>query len=41
MSAIKHNLKLEDEEEAEDESGYTIIGGDEVEVLPEEVRGRR
>ena len=26
----------EDEEDAEDESGYTIIGGDEVEVLPEE-----
>lgn len=28
-------LKLESEEE-EDESGYTIIGGDEIEVLPEE-----
>jgi tetratricopeptide (TPR) repeat protein len=28
--------KMEDEEEAEEESGYTIIGGDEVEVLPEE-----
>jgi tetratricopeptide (TPR) repeat protein len=30
-------LKLEDEEE--DESGYTIIGGDEIEVLPEEAEG--
>jgi hypothetical protein len=29
-------LKLEPEEEEEDESGYTIIGGDEIEVLPEE-----
>ncbi len=31
-------LKMESEyeEEAEEESGYTIIGGDEVEVLPEE-----
>ncbi len=27
------------EEEADDESGYTIIGGDEVEVLPEEPAG--
>jgi tetratricopeptide (TPR) repeat protein len=31
--------KLESEEEEEDESGYTIIGGDEVEVLPEEAGG--
>ena len=30
-------LKIESEEE--DESGYTIIGGDEIEVLPEEVEG--
>lgn len=29
-------LKIEAEGEEEDESGYTIIGGDEVEVLPEE-----
>jgi hypothetical protein len=29
-------LKVEGEGEEEDESGYTIIGGDEVEVLPEE-----
>jgi len=32
-------LKMESEynkEEVEDESGYTIIGGDEIEVLPEE-----
>jgi hypothetical protein len=29
-------IKLEPEEEDEDESGYTIIGGDEIEVLPEE-----
>jgi len=29
-------LKMESEGEDEDESGYTIIGGDEVEVLPEE-----
>jgi len=29
-------IKLESEEEEEDESGYTIIGGDEIEVLPEE-----
>jgi tetratricopeptide (TPR) repeat protein len=29
-------LDSEYEEEAEDESGYTIIGGDEIEVLPEE-----
>ncbi|MBN1176300.1 MAG: tetratricopeptide repeat protein [Dehalococcoidales bacterium] len=31
-------LKVEDDEE-EDESGYTIIGGDEIEVLPEESGG--
>ena len=33
-------LKMESEngEEAEEESGYTIIGGDEIEVLPEESR---
>ena len=31
-------LKVEDDEE-EDESGYTIIGGDEIEVLPEESEG--
>jgi hypothetical protein len=29
-------LDADAEEEAEDESGYTIIGGDEIEVLPEE-----
>jgi len=29
-------LKVESEGEDEDDSGYTIIGGDEVEVLPEE-----
>ena len=29
-------LKIEAEGEEEEESGYTIIGGDEVEVLPEE-----
>jgi hypothetical protein len=29
-------IKHEPEEEEEDESGYTIIGGDEIEVLPEE-----
>jgi tetratricopeptide (TPR) repeat protein len=29
-------LKLGPEEEEEDESGYTIVGGDEIEVLPEE-----
>ena len=29
-------LDSESEEEAEEESGYTIIGGDEIEVLPEE-----
>jgi hypothetical protein len=29
-------LKLEPVEEEEDESGYTIIGGNEIEVLPEE-----
>jgi len=28
-----------DEDEEEDESGYTIIGGDEIEVLPEESEG--
>jgi tetratricopeptide (TPR) repeat protein len=32
-------LRLEAEEEEEDESGYTIIGGDEIEVLPEEAEG--
>ena len=32
-------FKLEEEEEAEEESGYTIIGGDEVEVLPDESAG--
>jgi hypothetical protein len=32
-------LKLEAEEGEEDESGYTIIGGDEIEVLPEEAEG--
>jgi hypothetical protein len=31
-------LKLESEDE-EEESGYTIIGGDEIEVLPEESEG--
>jgi hypothetical protein len=31
-------IKLEADEE-EDESGYTIIGGDEIEVLPEEAEG--
>jgi hypothetical protein len=31
--------KLETEGEEEDESGYTIVGGDEVEVLPEEAGG--
>jgi hypothetical protein len=29
-------IKLEPEDAEEDESGYTIIGGDEIEVLPEE-----
>lgn len=29
-------LKHEPEDEEEDESGYTIVGGDEIEVLPEE-----
>jgi hypothetical protein len=29
-------LKVESEGDDEDESGYTIIGGDEVEVLPED-----
>jgi tetratricopeptide (TPR) repeat protein len=32
-------LKHEAEEGEEDESGYTIIGGDEIEVLPEEAEG--
>jgi tetratricopeptide (TPR) repeat protein len=32
-------LKLEAGEGEEDESGYTIIGGDEIEVLPEEAEG--
>lgn len=32
-------LKLEEEGAEEDESGYTIIGGDEIEVLPEEAEG--
>jgi tetratricopeptide (TPR) repeat protein len=32
-------FKLETEEEEEAESGYTIIGGDEIEVLPEESVG--
>ena len=32
-------LDSEYEEEAEDESGYTIIGGDEIEVLPEGSEG--
>jgi tetratricopeptide (TPR) repeat protein len=32
-------LKIESEEEEEDESGYTIIGGNEIEVLPEESGG--
>jgi hypothetical protein len=31
--------KVETEEGEEDESGYTIVGGDEVEVLPEEASG--
>jgi hypothetical protein len=31
-------LKLEPEDEEENESGYTIIGGDEIEVLPDESR---
>jgi hypothetical protein len=30
------NLESDSDEDSEDESGYTIIGGDEVEVLPEE-----
>jgi hypothetical protein len=29
-------IKIETQDEEEDESGYTIIGGDEIEVLPEE-----
>jgi hypothetical protein len=32
-------LESEAEEEADEESGYTIIGGDEIEVLPEESLG--
>jgi hypothetical protein len=32
-------LKIEEGENEEDESGYTIIGGDEIEVLPEEAEG--
>lgn len=32
-------LKLDEEEESEEESGYTIIGGDEIEVLPDESAG--
>ena len=32
-------FKLDEEEESEEESGYTIIGGDEIEVLPEESAG--
>jgi molybdopterin converting factor small subunit len=32
-------LKLESASEDEEESGYTIIGGDEIEVLPEEAGG--
>jgi tetratricopeptide (TPR) repeat protein len=32
-------LKIEEEEGEEEESGYTIIGGDEIEVLPEEAEG--
>ena len=32
-------LKLDSEDEDEDESGYTIIGGDEIEVLPDEAEG--
>jgi tetratricopeptide (TPR) repeat protein len=32
-------FKLDEEEEAEEESGYTIIGGDEIEVLPDESAG--
>ena len=31
-------MESENGEEAEEESGYTIIGGDEIEVLPEESR---
>ncbi len=31
-------MKMEAEEEEED-SGYTIIGGDEIEVLPDEAEG--
>jgi hypothetical protein len=37
--ASDKRLKLEAEDEEEDESGYTIIGGDEIEVLPEEAEG--
>jgi tetratricopeptide (TPR) repeat protein len=32
-------LRMEAEDEEEDESGYMIIGGDEIEVLPEEAEG--
>jgi hypothetical protein len=32
-------LKIEEGGSEEDESGYTIIGGDEIEVLPEEAEG--
>ncbi|MFH1647871.1 MAG: tetratricopeptide repeat protein [Chloroflexota bacterium] len=32
-------LKFDSEDEDEDESGYTIIGGDEIEVLPEDAEG--
>jgi hypothetical protein len=36
---VSDKLLKMDEDEEEDESGYTIIGGDEVEVLPEESEG--
>ena len=32
-------MEIEAEREADEESGYTIIGGDEIEVLPEETGG--
>lgn len=32
-------LKIDEVDDAEDDSGYTIIGGDEIEVLPEETGG--
>ena len=32
-------LKLDEDEDTDEESGYTIIGGDEIEVLPEESGG--